>query len=77
MGAEGIQFASQQTMFIESSAEAFTAACIECVTNTELAQSKANQALQAIRDDYSWKQQLLPLEHALDKLAKKAEGASL
>ena len=77
MGAEGIQFASQQTMFIESSPEAFTEACIECVTNTELAQSKANQALQAIKNDYSWKQQLLPLEQALDKLAKKAQGESL
>lgn len=68
MGAEGIHFASEQTMFIENDTQAFTDACIRCVKEPDSAQLRAEKAFKSIRAAYSWEQQLKPLEEALDTL---------
>lgn len=65
MGAEGIAFASEQSMFIADDEMAFSQACIDAVKNPDVARAKAIVALQAMRDTYSWEQQLKPLEEAL------------
>jgi len=74
MGAEGINFANKNTMWIEDSAENFAKACIEAInaavtrkTDSESA-SKAQLSYQAIRSEYSWEQKLLPLKEALEQL---------
>ncbi len=68
MGAEGIHFASEHTMFIENDTQAFTDACLKCVKEPDNAKLKAQKALDEITKAYSWEQQLKPLEEALAAL---------
>ncbi len=68
MGAEGIGFANHTTMAIADTSLAFSRACIAALQQPAQARTRANKALQAIRQDYSWPQQLQPLQQALDNL---------
>ena len=68
MGAEGIHFASEQTMFIENDTQGFTDACIRCVKEPDTAAARAQKGLDEIKSAYSWEQQLKPLEEALGAL---------
>ena len=65
MGAEGIGFASSDTMAIADSAEAFTEACIIQASQRGEALAKAQRALDIMLQEYSWEQQLTPLEKIL------------
>ena len=68
MGAEGISFASNDNMWIEDNAEAFANACISIMENDDASKEKALRAFDAIREQYSWKQQLAPLDKVLSTL---------
>lgn len=68
MGAEGIDFAGESTMYMANDETAFAKACIESIEQREQALSKANTAFNAIRQNYSWEQKLAPLEMALKQL---------
>lgn len=68
MGAEGISFASNDNMWIEDSAEAFANACISITKNDDASKEKALRAFDAIREQYSWNQQLAPLDKVLSTL---------
>ena len=68
MGAEGISYASENTMFIANDDKAFIEACVRCVKEADTAQQKAKSALSALHNTYSWQQQLLPLKQALEKI---------
>ncbi|CAM4374635.1 TIGR03087 family PEP-CTERM/XrtA system glycosyltransferase [Alteromonas australica] len=68
MGAEGISFASEQTMYLANTDEEFIASCIDVVNNPAGANQKAQQGYTAIREAYSWEQQLKPLEDTLASL---------
>lgn len=68
MGAEGIRFADSDTLFIADQAEAFSARCLDAVKKPELAEQKAQRAYDAILKEYSWQQQLKPLEDLLASL---------
>lgn len=68
MGAEGISFASKDNMWIEDNAEAFANACISIMENDDVSKEKALRAFEAIREQYSWKQQLAPLDKVLSTL---------
>lgn len=68
MGAEGIAFASPSAMWIENNEDEFAQACIDTIENKTEASSKATSAYEAIRAEYSWEQQLKPLEVTLGSL---------
>ena len=68
MGAEGISYASENTMFIADDVGAFTDACVRCVKEADTAQQKAASAFNALHNTYSWQQQLQPLKQALEKI---------
>ena len=68
MGAEGIAFASSATMVVADSAPAFSRACIAAIQDASSSRQRAASALAAIRQDYGWSQQLLPLKSALERL---------
>ena len=68
MGSEGISFASRDNMWIEDNAESFARACIAIMENEEASIEKANLAFNAIREQYSWQQQLAPLDRVLATL---------
>lgn len=68
MGAEGIPFASEQTMYVANTDEDFIASCVDVVNNPVRANQKAQQGFTAIREAYSWEQQLKPLEDTLASL---------
>lgn len=70
MGAEGIAYADKSTMWIANDATDFSNACIEASQDDVTAAEKARLAYQAIKNDYSWEQQLKPLEDVLLKLDK-------
>ena len=68
MGAEGISFASSDSMWIVDNVDSFVTACIESFENFELSQYKAQRSYQAIVSEYSWEQQLKPLKIAMAKI---------
>jgi sugar transferase (PEP-CTERM/EpsH1 system associated) len=68
MGAEGIAFASDECMWIENDENNFVKACLEAIENEGLAKNKANKSFDDIRSEYSWQQQLYPLEQVLNQL---------
>ena len=68
MGAEGISFASSDSMWIVDNVDSFVTACIESFENFELSQHKAQRSYQAIVSEYSWEQQLKPLKIAMAKI---------
>ncbi|MDO6566314.1 TIGR03087 family PEP-CTERM/XrtA system glycosyltransferase [Alteromonas sp. 1_MG-2023] len=68
MGAEGIAFASPSSMWIEDNENAFAQACINTIENRIESTSRATSAYEAIRAEYSWEQQLKPLEVTLSSL---------
>lgn len=68
MGAEGISYASDSTMFIADNGSAFIDACVRCVKEADIAQQKATSAFDALHNIYSWQQQLQPLKQALEKI---------
>ncbi len=68
MGAEGIGFASDATMAIAESATDFTAACIAISKNRAEALVRAEHALDSLKARYSWEQQLVPLNVALENI---------
>ena len=69
MGAEGIAFASEKTMYLASTPEEFIDSCISAVKDRELAESKAASALEALLHTYGWQEQLRPMEEALNSYA--------
>lgn len=68
MGAEGIRFANSNTLFIADQVDGFVDRCIDAVTKPELAEQHAQRAYDAILSEYSWQQQLKPLEDLLASL---------
>ena len=68
MGAEGIDFANEETMWLARDAEAFSAACIAAVVNQAEARQRAQLALVKLQDSYSWEQKLKPLGEAIKAL---------
>ena len=73
MGAEGIHFAGQETMWIEDEASKFTEACVNAFVesngDSEIQNSKkADLAYRAIKAEYSWEQKLVPLRDVLSKI---------
>ena len=68
MGAEGISYANESTMFIADDKDAFIEACVMCVNETDTARQKAKRAFDALRSTYSWQQQLQPLKNALEEI---------
>lgn len=68
MGAEGISYANENTMFIADDKDAFIEACVMCVNATDTARQKAERAFDALRSTYSWQQQLQPLKQALEEI---------
>ena len=68
MGAEGISYASESTMYIVNDERRFIDACVDCVNKADIAQQLANSAFHALHSTYSWHQQLQPLKQALEKI---------
>ncbi|NDW21598.1 glycosyltransferase [Alteromonas hispanica] len=67
MGAEGINYANESTMFIVDEESSFIDACVDCVKKADTAQQLVNNAYSALHNTYSWEQQLKPLKQALKK----------
>jgi len=65
MGAEGIGFADNDTMYIANDAQGFSKACITAVNEHAHAQDKAQRAYSALKASYSWSNQLQPLSKAV------------
>ena len=55
-------------MYLANTDEEFIASCIDVVNNPAGANQKAQQGYTAIREAYSWEQQLKPLEDTLASL---------
>lgn len=68
MGAEGIAFASPQTMLMASEADQFSQQCVSAVVDPVNARAIADNAFRCIRQQYSWEQQLMPLQELLESL---------
>ena len=68
MGAEGISYASESTMYIANEESSFIDACVDCVEKADTTQQLANNAYKALYSTYSWNQQLQPLKQALEKI---------
>ena len=68
MGAEGISYASENTMYIANEESSFIDACVDCVKKTDTAQQLADKAYSALYSTYSWEQQLQPLKQALERI---------
>ncbi|BFT29631.1 TIGR03087 family PEP-CTERM/XrtA system glycosyltransferase [Alteromonas sp. D210916BOD_24] len=68
MGAEGIAFASPETMLMASDAKTFAEQCVKAVVDEANARVIAENAFHCIRQQYSWEQQLMPLQTLLESL---------
>jgi len=68
MGAEGIGYADESTIWLANEAEQFATLCIEANENKACSNEKVELAYQAIRSAYSWEQQLKPLERVVEAL---------
>ncbi|GEA10504.1 TIGR03087 family PEP-CTERM/XrtA system glycosyltransferase [Alteromonas sp. KUL49] len=66
MGAEGISFAGPTTMWIVDDTQSFIEACIQTMEDRVAGIEKGQAALNALSASYSWENQLLPLEEALN-----------
>lgn len=65
MGAEGIPFATPNSMYFAESSAQFADHCIQAVQDEPQATDKAQQVYEAITATYSWETQLTPLMKAL------------
>lgn len=68
MGAEGISFASEETMYVANTERSFAQACIEAVTNPHSSKQRALNAYNALNENYSWEHQLQPLKQMMESI---------